>query len=526
MKKAFLVLALLLIAATPSMGQETVHVLLGKASGEKKVELYVSVLDEAGRPVKGLKAQDFDLQVSGVAMDGFSVQPISTSQEALSVVLGMDISGSMKGKPFIETKRALSVFLDQLDRTDFISLMSFGTEVRFLTDFINDKPRVRSQVENLRAADQWTHLYDAVCEALVQAKKSPTTRVAILLLTDGRDEGSQHSRQTTLDMSTGASIPVFLIGFGHAINRDDLTAIAQSSQGYALFTPQPEKIPDLYGVVLDQLKSQYVISFDFTRNPGPYKVNLVLHREGRTAWGGKEFLFNPTGAPLTVQTEIVKIPPLQPQPPQPPPQDWIYFIAGGIVLLLILALIAHILVRISARKSPLADPGWKPVRSWLEYPKDYGTVLKEPSISPGSGTRVSTTADAFLRVETSDLTVALVFDGVECIEELIVAQHSLDSEAHKAAGKTYLWTEDQTVSRPKDGRAGHMRIFTTSSERFAAEDLGSLNGTLLNGKEIKGKGIAVLEDGDVLDVGGKQGLKIIYREGQPEKAIGQGAAQA
>ena len=46
------------------------------------------------------------------------------------------------------------------------------------------------------------------------------------------------------------------------------------------------------------------------------------------------------------------------------------------------------------------------------------------------------------------------------------------------------------------------------------EDLGSMNGTWIGGKKIDGT--FPLQDGDALDIGGKEGIRIVYKEGRQE----------
>lgn len=56
----------------------------------------------------------------------------------------------------------------------------------------------------------------------------------------------------------------------------------------------------------------------------------------------------------------------------------------------------------------------------------------------------------------------------------------------------------------------HAKI-TCEGGIFFVEDMGSLNGTLLNGEEIKGKGKMRLNDGDVLMLAGDEKMKLIFK---------------
>jgi pSer/pThr/pTyr-binding forkhead associated (FHA) protein len=54
----------------------------------------------------------------------------------------------------------------------------------------------------------------------------------------------------------------------------------------------------------------------------------------------------------------------------------------------------------------------------------------------------------------------------------------------------------------------HLRI-TFEDRRFFIEDLGSTNGTRVNGSEIRGTGKRPIEDGDDIDVAGA--LKMTFK---------------
>jgi len=502
MKKEIFILVFLVFffsLVNTAMADVSVTVLKGTATGEKKAALFVSVVDDAGKPIKGLTKENFKLLAGGEEIANFNLEPVSTTQEPLSLVLGIDISGSMRGKPFDETKNAVHGFLFQLDREDFISLQSFGTEVKFLTDFIKEKDKGWKQVEPLRPVDMWTHLYDATYEAIRKAKEAPTNRVAIILLTDGREdveEGSRgKTREEAVDIVAGASIPVFTIGFGHKIDHKYLEEISRQSGGYFLFTPEPEEIGGLYSKVLEQLKNQYIISFDFQKEPGDYKAILDLTYGDKRARASKEFLFNPIG-PRTWWRQIPKG----------------YRILGGVLL----SVIALALVILAFKKSEKIEVPQK--ECYLEFPEGKTVVefVESRSDSMTEGTRLSThSQDVFLKVDGLKKPVPLVNKGIEILDKLIIARRSEEGKPFKQKDVAYLWTRNNHVSGPKKGIPGHARIFFLSEqERFAIEDLGSTNGTLVNERNIKGKGAVPLQDGYIIYVGGKQGLRIDYRESE------------
>ena len=281
MKNAIFTLGCLIISTGFCWADTSVTILKGQAAASNQGALYLDAVDETGKPISGLTKDNFRLEIGGREVEVVVVEPVSTADEPVSIVLGLDISGSMKGRPFRETKRALSVFLDQLEKTDYVSLISFGAEVVVRSGFVQEKYKLREQIDSLEAEDMWTHLYEATYASIELGKTSPTVRNAVILLTDGRDEGSAIERRRPVEFAQSASIPVFTIGFGNNIDREYLNEISHLSGGCALYTPEAEKIAELYNQVLERLKKQYVLYFDFDKNPGNYKANLTLLLDGK-----------------------------------------------------------------------------------------------------------------------------------------------------------------------------------------------------------------------------------------------------
>ena len=505
----------------------SVTILKGEALEDEKAALYVSAVDDAGRPIKGLSQDNFKLLVGGEKIDEFTLEPASTAEEPLSIILGVDVSGSMKGKPFEETQKAISIFLDQLEKEDFVALMRFGAEIRLVTDFTRERYAVRTQVEALRPVEEWTHLYDATYEAIRKGKDAPTTRAAVVLLTDGMDEGSERTAKDAVDIATGASVPVFTLGFGQNIDIDYLQKIAQVSGGDFASTPEPEKITELYQGVLDQLKKQYMISFHFAKEPSTYKASLTLTRGNETAMSTKEFLFNPKGVPIVVPPQIVEHI-VEPQKPWYESLTRQHVIIIGSVVLVIAIILIALIITLKRRWKKRIEREQEEKESWmkriseviessdtedceLEYPSEYPTIVHYFDSRAGQMTQVAQTSpDVFLQVDCLKSSVPLVHEGVEVLDELIIAKKSKERLSYRKRGAVYLWTKNEYVSRPRGARAGHARIFISEGERFVIEDLGSVNGTWIGGKRIDDA--FPLQDGDVIDIGGKDGIRIVYRE--------------
>src|SRR5262245_38722899 len=157
------------------------------------ITLYVSVFDLQGRPIKGLEVGDFMVDEQGTATKPLSAKPFADVDTGTGIVLVLDASGSMRGQPFREAKRGVNSFLSLLGPKDRAALMVLHDEVRLDAPFTEKIDDVKAKVDEIEATAKITLLYDGLAKALdeIVARSSVIpTRKAIIVMSDGRDEGS------------------------------------------------------------------------------------------------------------------------------------------------------------------------------------------------------------------------------------------------------------------------------------------------------------------------------------------------
>jgi VWFA-related protein len=285
-----LILLLMLAPSAHGQSNSSLSILDIRAATGNNTEMIISALDEQGNPIKGISKDNLKLTIDGKEINEFSIEPVSSAKNPISIILAIDISGSMHGRPINEAKKAASIFLDQLDKEDFIALITFGSNVKSLSDFTKEKYKIREKIESLLANEQLTWLYQATSDSLDNALRAPTSRVAVILLTDGKDEGSPKKEEDVLKRLKGMNVPIYTLGFGPAAQIDYLKTLANMSGGYFLYTPKAEELTRLYSTVLDQLKNQYLIKFNFPNPPGDYACVLSLNYNGSEISARRSFL--------------------------------------------------------------------------------------------------------------------------------------------------------------------------------------------------------------------------------------------
>jgi Ca-activated chloride channel homolog len=168
----------------------------------------VIVSDRNGRYVSGLKTENFTLYKDGVR------QPIaffSAEEEPIQVALLLDTSKSTR-HVLDEIKERAKKFLKQLRPQDRAMVVSFDFEVHLLAGLTADRKVLERAIQNAEIGEfPGTTLRDAVYEVEERHFKKINGRKAIILLSDGKDHGSQVSADELLEASAESDAMIYSI---------------------------------------------------------------------------------------------------------------------------------------------------------------------------------------------------------------------------------------------------------------------------------------------------------------------------
>ena len=251
------VLGAMTLAAAPRAQEESQARF---SSGVQAVEVYATVIDGAGEPVMGLKADDFLLD------DDRRPQTITTFAEGafpLTVALGVDRSLSMKGEPLRLARRAAESFLRQLQPGDRSMVVAISADADVVAPL--DASR-QSQVDAVAALDAWstTALRDAVVKALDRLAPE-AGRQALVVFSDGTDRYSQVTAAEMLERARRGSALVYPIVFGRA-SVPELSDVARLTGGRSFVLRDANGLDGALASISRELRHQYLLGY---APPGP-----------------------------------------------------------------------------------------------------------------------------------------------------------------------------------------------------------------------------------------------------------------
>jgi VWFA-related protein len=294
--------------------------------------VFATVRDKKGQIAKDLTQDDFTIDEDG------RPQTIRyfAKESNLPLTLGLlvDTSGSMRR--LIETERGASFkFLDQVLREDkdVAFLIHFDFEIELLQDLTSSRKLLQTALGQLSASNGpqlqrqgqqnpypgsggggggggrqrgGTTLYDAILLASNELMKKQTGRKAVILLTDGEDNGSKSTMTEAISAAQRADTLCYAIrfadessnqnpfsGFGgrgmgrrsggrqpqqsHEDGKKILERIAKETGGGYFEGGKKQSLDDIYREIQEELRNQYSLGYTPDKNEGPgYRAVRVL----------------------------------------------------------------------------------------------------------------------------------------------------------------------------------------------------------------------------------------------------------
>src|SRR5215210_1969022 len=238
------------------------------------VELYTTVLDRQGRPVtSGLEAKDF-----AVAEDGARQQIVRFERVTdlpIHAAVAIDASASMEKSLEAAQAAALQFLQGTVRPKDRAAVITFNDHPSLAVKFTRDITTLAGGLAGLKA-ERGTALYDSLVFSFY-CFNGLKGRRAILLLSDGKDEGSRFTWEETLEFARRAGVTVYAIGLGGDVEKKKLARLSEETGGRSFFPRDAGELTAIYATIQEELRSQYLIAYQSatTRNdPGFRTVDL------------------------------------------------------------------------------------------------------------------------------------------------------------------------------------------------------------------------------------------------------------
>jgi Ca-activated chloride channel homolog len=231
----------------------------------KLVNVFVTVTDEHGAPVPGLKKENFTLLEDG------KPQTISMfdkeSALPLSIVLDIDTSLSTRKDLPLELSSARRFAHAILRPVDALSLYGFSEVVSEVVPFTSDLKTIDRGVDRVRLGSA-TALYDALYLG-AEALQSRKGRKVLVVITDGGDTVSRVDYKQAVRSAQEAEAIVYSIivvpieaSAGRDIGGEHaLIQISEDTGGKYFYATSVPQLDDAFRKISDELRTQYLLAY-------------------------------------------------------------------------------------------------------------------------------------------------------------------------------------------------------------------------------------------------------------------------
>ena len=253
------------------------------------VNVLFSVRDKKGALISDLTQDDFEVYEDG------KLQQVRafTRETDLPLTLGLLVDVSRSQENLIEVeRRAASLFFSQVLRNkDMAFLISFGSEAELLQDYTNSKVLLEEGLRALRVAGgayspigpgpvptigqpRGTILYDAIYLAADEKLKREVGRKAIVVITDGVDQGSRVQLREAIDSAHRSDSMIYSIyyvdhraygGMFHPSD-GDLKKMSEETGGRVHRVDRKHTLEEIFDEIQREMRSQYAVAYSST-NP-------------------------------------------------------------------------------------------------------------------------------------------------------------------------------------------------------------------------------------------------------------------
>jgi VWFA-related protein len=247
---------------------------------------------KGGALIPNLEKNNFQVGEDGKEQ---TIQHFSRETD-LPLTLGLliDISASQERLIDIERDAAAAFFSSVIRKKDEAFLISFGKSTDLLQDYTNSPRLLTSALNDLRGDGQspglgpvpipnqgpvpqtgtpkGTLLFDAVYLASDEKLRTEVGRKALILITDGDDQGSTYNVRTAIEAAQKADAIIYSIyyvdrgfymraGMFGGGGEGDLRKMSTETGGHVFSVDNKHPLNEIFKEIQDELRNQYSIGY-------------------------------------------------------------------------------------------------------------------------------------------------------------------------------------------------------------------------------------------------------------------------
>jgi VWFA-related protein len=290
----YIFLSFYICVLQPGMLSAGPYLKIDRADAESefpKVKIFLTVKDLNAGIGEDLDEKNLSLYEDNFMVNYARVKNLSDAEGIVYIVMGIDSSKSISARTLKELKKSASDFLNQPGKKDMIALYRFNDEAVLLSNFTDNKDELLNKISNVQRHGKRTLLYNALYNSMELLNKTDIPRKAVLVFTDGKDEGSTIELNDVIEYSRNSHIPVYCVAFNPKENIKTLSRLAMLTGG-KLFSSNKNEIYSIYKTIFGTVKNQYLLEYKSMLDPDGKAHNIEIKLRYDNIKDGEQITIN------------------------------------------------------------------------------------------------------------------------------------------------------------------------------------------------------------------------------------------
>jgi tight adherence protein B len=286
-----LLAAALLLPAAPASGAGLELTPVGKPRFPERA--YVLSMPSA----KELPRAAFEVTENGSVLADATVSPASDAGREFGLVLVIDASKSMVGRPIhaaVEAARALAAHRTE---NQPLGIVTFNSKTDVLLPLTTDEAAIERALSSPPPLRPETHVYDGARAAISMLERAKLAAGTVVVLSDGGDTGSAIGLPGAVRRAREQGVRVFSVGLETgSFDPEALRQLAEGAGGRYTEATDSDQLTPIYEQLGTELSSEYLVQYRSLEGPGrrvDVEVSVAGHGSATASYRSPEIEITP-----------------------------------------------------------------------------------------------------------------------------------------------------------------------------------------------------------------------------------------
>ena len=217
---------------------------------------------------RALSRSDVKVTENGAPVDGLQLIRQGSVQARSAVVIAIDESLSMRGRPITNAFAAARAFAAEASGNEQVAVVSLNGSVKVVQPFTTSTAAIDSALANGPTLAYGTKIYGALETSLGLLTQANVPSASIIILTDGRNVGGVAKPLKVLRALAAAHVRVFSVGLtSPSFNPAALTQMADLTGGTYVAATSSSQLRPILVELGRRLSHEYLLTYRSLQNP-------------------------------------------------------------------------------------------------------------------------------------------------------------------------------------------------------------------------------------------------------------------